>query len=69
LFREIGQRSAFSSSKLHNYQFIFVTPEKSRDVLREKIIRKIEDGPLRSIPLMNTNTNVPFNSTVDKTRR
>jgi len=69
LFREIGQRSAFSSSKLHNYQFSLVTPEKSRDVLREKIIRKIEDGPLRSIPLMNTNTNVPFNSTVDKTRR
>ena len=68
LFREIGQRSAFSSSKLHNAQFNMVTPEKSKEFPREKLLRKIDD-PLKSVSFLNTNTNLPFTSTNDKTKR
>ena len=67
LFRENGQRSAFST-KYPNYLNL-VTPEKTKEIQRENKIRKIED------PINNTNyfqtsqTNPPIASTNDKTRR
>lgn len=67
----MGQRSAFSSSKLHNPQFNLITPEKPRDFTRERLLRKIEDGTFKTVSFLNTNTNsyIPFASTTDKTRR
>jgi hypothetical protein len=48
-----------------------ITPEKFRDFPREKLMRKIEDGPLKSVSFLNTNadTHIPFTSTNNKTRR
>lgn len=75
LFREIGQRSAFSSSKIHNYHFNMITPEKPKNFQKEKLVKKIEEGPFKSVTLINTNninntnTHLPLTSTCDKTRR
>ncbi len=56
---------------LHNPHFNLITPEKPKDFPREKLLRKIEDGPLKTGSFLNTNahTNGPFTSTNDKTRR
>jgi len=52
-----------------------ITPEKPRNFQKEKLVKKIDEGPLKSVTLINTNninntnTHLPFTSTCDKTRR
>jgi hypothetical protein len=68
---DLGQKSAFSSSKINNPLYNMITPEKSKNIPKEKNRRKFNDEQLRSVSFMNTNTNttIPFSSTHDKTKR
>jgi hypothetical protein len=79
LFKEnnhnYGQRSAFSIKYQFGNNYDLITPEKTKEIQKENVTKKIE-GPIRSNYFNNNNNNQNNSNilnanmtTIDKTRR